>query len=111
MGAGLVLNALLLAGVVHPLAISVPMTIALFGNGLMMPNLQAGAIGPFPTIAGAASAMLGFLQMLGAATMGVIVGQTLDGTPYPMTLAVLGSTTCLWLSFYLLVGRRRAVTP
>jgi DHA1 family bicyclomycin/chloramphenicol resistance-like MFS transporter len=105
VGAGLLLNGLLIAGVMHPLAISVPMMIALFGNGLVMPNLQAGAIGPFPTMAGAASAMLGFLQMLGAATMGVIVGQTYDGTPYPMTLAVLGATCCLTLAFYVLVGR------
>ncbi|MGE0744588.1 MAG: multidrug effflux MFS transporter [Rhodospirillales bacterium] len=103
---GLLLLGLLVAGVKHPLAVSVPMMVALYGNGLMMPNLQAGAIGPFPQMAGAASAMLGFLQMMGAASMGVVVGQSFDGTAYPMTLAILGATCCLFLTFRLLGGRR-----
>ena len=108
VAAGLVMNGLLLAGVFHPLGIALPMALALFGNGLVMPNLQAGAIGPFPAMAGAASAMLGCMQMIGAATAGAIVGQAHDGTPYPMTLAVLIATIGLLATFWLLACRGRA---
>jgi DHA1 family bicyclomycin/chloramphenicol resistance-like MFS transporter len=73
------------------------------GVGLVMPNSMAGAIGPFPTMAGAASALLGFIQMTIAAAIGigVGVGATFDGSARPMAVTVaimgIGSLAAYWL--------------
>ena len=40
-----------------------PVFLFLVGAGLMLPNAMAGAMGPFPDRAGAASALLGFVSM------------------------------------------------
>jgi len=60
------------------------------GMGMVFPNTTAGAVGAFPHIAGTASALLGFLQMSGAALATLLVAWVADGTQVPMTLAVLG---------------------
>ncbi|MGH6946333.1 MAG: multidrug effflux MFS transporter [Kiloniellales bacterium] len=64
----------------EPLAVVAPIYFFGLGAGLMIPNAVAGAIGPFPTMAGAASALLGFLQMGSAALIGIAVGQLVDAT-------------------------------
>ncbi|MEI8146985.1 MAG: multidrug effflux MFS transporter, partial [Alphaproteobacteria bacterium] len=51
-------------------AVLVPMAIYTGGVGLMMPNSMAGALTPFPDRAGAASSLVGFLQMSFAALVG-----------------------------------------
>lgn len=89
LAGGLVGAVLALAGLWSVAAIVLPMALYLLGCGLVMPNAQAGAIGPFPRMAGAAAAMLGFLQMSAAALLGIVVGQFQDGSPTAMMLAVL----------------------
>lgn len=87
--AGLLLlagNALWGAGV---LILVLPMILQFLGAGLVMPNSVAGAIAPFPDRAGSASAMLGFVQMAGAATSGALVGLLHDGTSLPMIAVIL----------------------
>jgi DHA1 family bicyclomycin/chloramphenicol resistance-like MFS transporter len=117
IGAGVIvtgaaaMNLLLLAGAFHPAAIIGSMVVVSIGTGFVMPNLQAGALGPFPMMAGAASAMLGCLQMVGASSIGAAVGHAYDGTPYPMTVAMLLSGCALLAVFYLLVWRRRDAAP
>jgi DHA1 family bicyclomycin/chloramphenicol resistance-like MFS transporter len=59
------------------------------GAGLVMPNSVAGAIAPFPDRAGSASAMLGFVQMAGAAGSGALVGLLHDGSALPMVAVIL----------------------
>lgn len=76
------------AGVDTVTAIVVPMTGFMVGVGLVMPNAMAGAIGPFPHMAGAASALMGFLQMGTAAAVSFSIGLLDDGTQIPMTLAI-----------------------
>ena len=46
----------------------------MIGFGLVMPNGVAGAIAPFPKVAGAASALLGFAQMAFAALVASAIG-------------------------------------
>ncbi|MGE0744589.1 MAG: multidrug effflux MFS transporter [Rhodospirillales bacterium] len=104
---GVAMNGLLLAGAYHPATIIATMLIISIGTGFVMPNLQAGALGPFPAMAGAASAMLGCLQFVGASSIGAAVGHAYDGTPYPMTGAMLLSGLALLAVFYALVWRRR----
>ncbi|MEZ5648152.1 MAG: multidrug effflux MFS transporter [Alphaproteobacteria bacterium] len=81
-------------------AIVLPMMLYTAGVGMMLPNSQAGAIAPFPHMAGTASSLLGFMQMTGAALFGALLGHFYDGTARPMAsaLALMGSL-CLviWL--------------
>src|SRR3546814_15438578 len=64
---GLAGVALYAADVVTVAGIVGSVVLFMVGTGLAMPNAQAGDIGPFPRMAGAASAMTGFFQMgLGA---------------------------------------------
>jgi MFS transporter, DHA1 family, multidrug resistance protein len=52
-----------------------------FGWAIVQPHAQAGALSYFPQIAGRVSAVLGFLQMLGGAAIGLVFGYLHDGTP------------------------------
>ena len=62
------------------------------GMGLALPNAFAGALGPFPRIAGAASALVGFAQMMIGATGTIAVAALEDGTARPLgiTIAIAG---------------------
>ena len=73
------------------------------GMGMVLPNAFASAIGPFPRMAGSASALLGFLQMLTAALSGVLVGQLADGTAQAMwAVMFLSGTAALAVRLWLL---------
>lgn len=76
-------------------ALVAPMIVYLFGCGLLLPNAMAGAVGPFPTMAGAASALLGFFQMGLAAGVGIAVGhaQAQSGLPMYVAIALCGTGT------------------
>jgi len=69
-------------------SVIMPMALYLVSVGLILPNAMAGAIGPHQKMAGAASALLGFVQMAMAAGAGVLVGVLHDGTPVPMMAVV-----------------------
>ncbi len=90
-------------GLAGALAIVLPMMIFMVGVGFVMPNAFAGGIGPFPQMAGAASALLGFLQMAVAAVVGIAVGHLDDGTARPMTTAILLAAIAVVLAHRLLV--------
>jgi len=68
--------------------ILLPTIIYMFGTGLVLPNAMAGAVGPFPRIAGTASALLGFVQMGLAAAIGAAIGHLADGTARPMAAGI-----------------------
>jgi len=89
-------------GVNHVMAVIGPMVLYMIGVGIVMPQAMAGAIGPFPHMAGVASALFGFVQSTLAALVGVGVGHLHNDTPIPMTLviALMGVATPLvywWL--------------
>ncbi|WP_293328593.1 multidrug effflux MFS transporter [Parvibaculum sp.] len=69
--------------------------------GLTMPQAIAGALTPFPEIAGTASALFGFLQSTASAIAGVIVGHTLGETGWPMAAMIalmgLGAASIAWI--------------
>ena len=100
--AGVVMAALALAGVYTVAAILVPIVFCFAGVGLNFPNAIAGAIGPFPKMAGAASALMGFIQMSCAAAVGYGVGHLYDGTPVPMAIA-MAAVGCAGLATYWLL--------
>ncbi len=55
-------------------SVLVPMVVTAVGLGLTRPAAVAGALVPFPLIAGLASALLGFSQMLIASTYNIVYG-------------------------------------
>ncbi len=72
-----------------PFGLATPMLLVSGAAGLIMPNAMAGAVAPFPKMAGAASALLGFGQMGFAAMVGLAVAAGFDGTGRSMATSVL----------------------
>jgi len=91
------------SGIAGAVMIVLPMLVYMIGTGLVMPNSVAGAIGPFPQAAGAASALLGFSQMTIAALVGIAVAALSNGTAVPMTAAIAVAAIGIWLAFKLLI--------
>lgn len=59
-----------------------------FGHGIHQPCGQAGAVGPFPHEAGAASALSGFMLSSAAFAMGGWLGVAIDGRVLPLALTI-----------------------
>ena len=108
--AGTLLAALALLEVRSVWAILLPMTAVLVAAGLIMPNAFGGALAPYPKMAGAASSLMGFVQMTLAAAVGIVVGHAFNGTAIPMTGAI---ALCGWavLASYFLLVRRSGSEP
>jgi DHA1 family bicyclomycin/chloramphenicol resistance-like MFS transporter len=98
---GIALGVLALAGASHPLAIIVPMFVYMISFMLTMPPGTAGALTPFPQIAGSASSLLAFCQFLAGSTAALIVGFAFDGTARPMALAIAAASVAAFASFRL----------
>jgi DHA1 family bicyclomycin/chloramphenicol resistance-like MFS transporter len=66
-----------------------------FGHGMHQPCGQAGAVGPFPQMAGVASALAGCLLALAAFAVGLWLSLAMDGSlrPLGLGLAVAAVTT------------------
>ena len=64
----------------HWISLAGPMMVFAMGVGLTMPQGQAGALQPFPQMAGSAAALMGFTQMALAAISGIVVGHALNET-------------------------------
>ena len=100
--AGLALGALALLGTRHPLAVVVPMFVCMVAFMMTMPPATAGALTPFPQIAGSASSLLSFCQFVIASSAAFVVGWTFDGTARPMMLTIavsaLGAFATCWLA-------------
>lgn len=99
------LAALAAAGVFAPWTLFGPTAVIVFGNGLAMANLQAGALGVHPQSAGTASGLSGFLQMAIAAVVAQAVGNLQNGTPWPM---IGFMAACLFLALATFVWALRA---
>jgi DHA1 family bicyclomycin/chloramphenicol resistance-like MFS transporter len=87
-----------------PWALFVPMAISSIGNGLSQPPGIAAGLSVYPTVAGAASGLMGFLQMIVAALGTFLIGQLPQSTPLPM-VAVVGGCLALALAFGVIVWR------
>jgi MFS transporter, DHA1 family, multidrug resistance protein len=88
-------------GLHHPLALFMPIALTTFGNGISLPNAQAGAINEFPQMAGTASGLTGFLQMGLSAVAAQLVALIFNGTVYPMLLLMLAAAIISLWSFSL----------
>jgi MFS transporter, DHA1 family, multidrug resistance protein len=99
-----------LAGIVTPVTIVGSMMVFMLGFGIAAPSALAGAMAPFPAMAGAGSAMIGFAQMGMAALGSVAIAGFYDGTAVPMgaVLFTMGAGSAL---AYLLIVRSAASAP
>ena len=88
LASALALAVFALAGVHAAAAIVAPVMLYMFFFALILPPSTAGALSSFPRAAGAASALLGFVQLGAAALTGVLVGAFDDGTHAPMVAAI-----------------------
>ena len=80
---------LALAGVWHPLALFIPGMAIGFANAIAAPSSTIGAISRDPQIAGAASGLFGFLQLVTAAVASQTVAALTGRTPVPLTIVLL----------------------
>lgn len=71
---GLAILVLLWAGFETPVAVMGPTIVYFFGMGITVPNIQAGAVSPFPRNAGAASSLIGLFQYASAGAVTLVLG-------------------------------------
>jgi MFS transporter, DHA1 family, multidrug resistance protein len=100
LAGGVSIVGLALAGVTAVWAVLLPQWLFAFGHGIHQPCGQAGAVGPFPQAAGAASALAGFVLAITAFGIGLWLGRALDGTVLPYALGLsfwaLLTSTVAW---------------
>ncbi len=80
----------------HPAAIFLPCFLMSVGNGFLLPNAIAGAVSVDPKAAGAASGVVGFLQMGIGAVASYVAGQVTTVSPLPMAMMMFALTLAAW---------------
>lgn len=87
-------------GIEHPLAFFLPMALVGYGNGLTLPNATTAAISLKPDAAGAASGLLGAIQIgigaIASVIAGIVVGA--EGLPIPLCI-LLAVISCFAIVF------------
>ncbi|MBN8437416.1 MAG: multidrug effflux MFS transporter [Candidatus Accumulibacter sp.] len=106
--AGVSMAVLEFSGVHGVAAILTPMFFCTVATGLVMPNAIARALAPYPTMAGSASALMGFVQMTMAACVGIAVGHALAAGAQALAAAVALCSVLALLSYLALIRVRRA---
>jgi DHA1 family bicyclomycin/chloramphenicol resistance-like MFS transporter len=104
--AGLAAAALAWLDVRHPLAIVIPMFCYMVALMTTMPQSTAGALTPFPEIAGAASSLLSFVQFVLASTAALVVGLAFDGTARAMTTVTAVAAVAAFVAFRVFANDR-----
>jgi DHA1 family bicyclomycin/chloramphenicol resistance-like MFS transporter len=106
-GGGLAMLLAVAFGLTSAASLVLPMALYLAGLGMVLPQSIAGAMTPFPERAGAASALLGFVQQSLAALCGAAVGALLGTSAWPLAGAVAGMG-CATLGLWILTRALRA---
>ncbi|MDA0369162.1 MAG: multidrug effflux MFS transporter [Proteobacteria bacterium] len=93
-----------------PLTLFLPNALVGIGQGISMPNAQAGAINLNPKLAGTSSGLLAFATMGMGAVFSQIVGEFADGTAGPLAWTIMVGVSLALISG-LIPARRRAWAP
>ena len=111
--AGLTLPLALAFGLLTPFKLFVPTAFVAFGIGVAMPAGQAGIVGAFPPLAGTASGISGFLQMLFAAIFAHVVAFPWDHPDRALAMVAVGGLglSVIFALVPLAVARRRVGEP
>ena len=102
---GVVMSGLAMAEVHNVWAIMIPQAVVMMGVGMTLPQTMAGALANFPTMAGSASALFGFVQMAMAACVGALVGHLYAGTALVMASIIAACAVAALAAYLLLVQR------
>ena len=78
----------------------------LFAFGLLIGNFGALSMEPLGQIAGSAAAIQGFISTVGAALIGLFIGQCFNGTAVPLTLGYAGCSLAALLVVVVAEGGR-----
>ena len=92
LASALLLAGLAVGGAPGPWAIVVPVFAYMFSFALILPPATAGALSPFPRVAGAASSLLGVTQLGCGALAGAIVAGLDDGTQMPVVIGMAAAS-------------------
>ena len=92
LGSGLAVAGLAVGGVDSPWAIVLPVFAYMFSFALILPPATAGALSPFPRVAGAASSLLGVTQLGCGALAGAIVAGLDDGSQMPLVMGMAAAS-------------------
>ncbi|WEX07236.1 multidrug effflux MFS transporter [Chelativorans sp. AA-79] len=87
---------LFLAGYHHPLSFFAPTFFVGMGNGITLPNANAGVVSVRPHLAGSASGLGGAFQIGAGAALSVVAGAllTTESGPYPLLIVMFLSSIC-----------------
>lgn len=102
-GLSMLLFALL--GYVNTFVIMLPVFIYCLGLGLTFSNGSAGAIHPFPKVAGSAAALFGCLQILGGALASAIMSKLEFNNQIPLGVVFLGIGCLAFFCLQFLVSK------
>ena len=105
LAGGTLLAGLSLAGASSIWALVPPMLLYAVGHGIHQPCGQAGAISPFPDAAGTAASLSGFAMRATAFGVGMVLGRSMNGTVFPLTLGVGAFSVCVATVAWTLVRR------
>jgi len=109
---GLVLSTVfMLGGATHPLAFFGFMLTVGLGNGMVLPNSNAGMLSVRPHLAGSASGLGGAIMLGGGAGLAAVTGALLtpQSGPFPLLYLMLGtSVLALATIVYVMFVERRA---
>jgi DHA1 family bicyclomycin/chloramphenicol resistance-like MFS transporter len=94
----LILLGLALVPAMHPAAIFLPNMLMAMGNGILLPNAISGAVSVDPKAAGAASGVVGAMQMGFGAIGSFIAGQITTTSPLPMALMMTVFSLAAWFT-------------
>lgn len=93
-------------GYVTPLALLLPLIAMGWGNGLNMPNAMANALASVPANrVGAASALMGFVQMVSAALLTLLMGYVPHTTQFNIGLGIAVTGIVGLAGWWMLVRR------
>ena len=92
------------------LALTIPQMLYFLGMGFTLPQTMAASLTPFPERAGAASSLMGFIQMTSASVVGAIMGASFGGTAWPLVTVMALAGVCVFSVFHLTASARPAGT-
>jgi DHA1 family bicyclomycin/chloramphenicol resistance-like MFS transporter len=102
--AGLTMLGLALLRVASPYQVVAPMIFVCCGSGLITPNAIAGGLGVDQRIVGAASGLMSFLQMIGAAGATAALSLGVAGSPVILAGVVVTAGVCGTAAFAMLIN-------
>jgi DHA1 family bicyclomycin/chloramphenicol resistance-like MFS transporter len=92
------------------LALTIPQMLYFLGMGFTLPQTMAASLTPFPERAGAASSLMGFIQMTSASGVGAIMGASFGATAWPLVTVMALAGVCVFSVFHLTASARPAGT-